>query len=330
MKKMFYLCVAVCLMLCGSACDGTKKFQNVVNVHDKIQVFDPEEVMCSKVATLSVMGDYLIIRDSGDQGKLFHLFDKHNLQYLCSTGDKGQGPGELSGAWSTMYDEARHKFYVPDPNYLKIFSFDIDSLMKDPDYLPTVKQEIKKDDGGNYPLHAIYVNDTLAYGNGIQFYEEKYRYIAMKWNMQTGQLWFNQHHQGKRTYGAYVAYSERHNLLVQSDGAYDELTFLDGDMNLIRYVKGPQWSEERDALSHFGSVDFYNDYIIVEYDGTGWAEGHYARICYVFDIQGNYVKTLNLDYNINTISVDEENDRLYITFIDEIQFGYLDLKGLLP
>ena len=69
MKKMFYLCVAVCLMLCGSACDGTKKFQNVVNVHDKIQVFDPEEVMCSKVATLSVMGDYLIIRDSGDQGK---------------------------------------------------------------------------------------------------------------------------------------------------------------------------------------------------------------------------------------------------------------------
>ena len=68
MKKMFYLCVAVCLMLCGSACDGTKKFQNVVNVHDKIQVFDPEEVMCSKVATLSVMGDYLIIRDLETKG----------------------------------------------------------------------------------------------------------------------------------------------------------------------------------------------------------------------------------------------------------------------
>ena len=330
MKKEVCFIMAVGLLTLCSACRGTEKFQNVVNVHNQIVPFNPEGILCSSSARLSVMGDYLIIQDSRDQGKLYHLLDKRNLQYLCSTGDKGQGPGELSDAWCPMYDEARHKFYVPDPNFKKIFSFDIDSVMKDPDYLPTVKQEMAEGENRRDPISAIFVNDTLAYGKVADFYTgSKYRMISMKWNLQTGQMWLNEHHQGRRTYSN-MAYSPSHNLVVESDGAYDLLTLMDGDMNLMRYIKGPHWSEERDKLYHFGDVAFYEDYIIAEYDGTLWADANLPRICHVFDIDGNYIKTLDFDYNINSISVDEENARLYITFNDEIQFGYLELSDLFP
>jgi hypothetical protein len=57
--------------------------------------------------------------------------------------------------------------------------------------------------------------------------------------------------------------------------------------------------------------------------------GYYDVEPNVFDLDGNYIKTLDVGYRIWRMSVDEDNDRLFFTFDDEIQFGYLDLKGIL-
>ena len=333
MKKVFFLLMAVCLMSCGATGNDTEKFQTqrnkVVNVHDRVQAFDPGDFLFSRVAVLTVMGDYLVIQDSRNQEKLYHLYDRNSLRFLCSTGDKGQGPSELSGPWTPMYDRQRHKFYAVDPNYKKVFSFDIDSMMQNPDYLPVVKQEFVTSDEARSLLPKFYVNDTLTYGQVTEFYtDSRYRLVAMKWNMQTGQLWLNEHHQGRRTYG-YVAYSQWHKLVVESDGAYDLLTLLDDELNLKCYVKGPKWNEKRDNLHHFGAVAIYGDYILALYDGTLWNEANSPRICHVFDLEGNYVKTLDFDYNVHTISIDEEKARMYVSMDDVIQFGYLDLKGIL-
>ena len=116
---------------------------------------------------------------------------------------------------------------------------------------------------------------------------------------------------------------------MECDGAYDLLTIMDGDLNLKCYIKGPKWNEKRDKLYHYRYADFYKNYILALYDGTLWADVNLPRICHVFDIEGNYIKTLDFDSNIITISVDEENDRLYITLDDEIQFGYMDLNEIL-
>ena len=116
---------------------------------------------------------------------------------------------------------------------------------------------------------------------------------------------------------------------VQAFDPGDLLTLLDDELNLKCYVKGPKWNEKRDNLHHFGAVAIYGDYILALYDGTLWNEANSPRICHVFDLEGNYVKTLDFDYNVHTISIDEEKARMYVSMDDVIQFGYLDLKGIL-
>ena len=49
----------------------------------------------------------------------------------------------------------------------------------------------------------------------------------------------------------------------------------------------------------------------------------------VFDINGEYLKTLYIGYKQTGICYDEENHRLILNFDDDIQFGYLDLEGII-
>ncbi len=45
----------------------------------------------------------------------------------------------------------------------------------------------------------------------------------------------------------------------------------------------------------------------------------------VFDINGNYINTLETGYRIINLCYDDRNDRLVMHFDDMIQFGYLTL-----
>ena len=96
-----------------------------------------------------------------------------------------------------------------------------------------------------------------------------------------------------------------------------------------KHIYGPEWNENDDRIQHFLSVAIYKDWIIAAYDGKKSRDYGMPLICHVFDLEGNYVKTLDVGYKIWRISVDEANDRLYFSFQDIYQFGYLDLKDIL-
>ena len=49
----------------------------------------------------------------------------------------------------------------------------------------------------------------------------------------------------------------------------------------------------------------------------------------IFDKEGNYIQTLETAYQVSDFCYDQEKNRLLINFNDEIQFGYLDMEGLL-
>ena len=50
---------------------------------------------------------------------------------------------------------------------------------------------------------------------------------------------------------------------------------------------------------------------------------------HVFDLKGNYQQTLDVGYKMRQCTYDKTHHRLFMVFNDEIQFGYLDLKGIL-
>ncbi|MDR3309440.1 MAG: 6-bladed beta-propeller, partial [Tannerella sp.] len=62
---------------------------------------------------------------------------------------------------------------------------------------------------------------------------------------------------------------------------------------------------------------------------TNSEKDSYATKFFVFDLTGEYIQTIETGYRIGSFRFDKENNRLIMVFDDEIQFGYLELDGLL-
>lgn len=309
--------------------DKTQKSRdNVVVVKDNVKSFEPDSVLISDFSYIKVLGDYVVIPDLKSSEKLVHIFEKNTLSYIASTGDLGQGPGEIASIAAIAYDMENDCLQVVDYGSKNIYSFNVDSVKANPRYLPTVKQKLH-DDVFTYEYH--FLNDTLCYGSFI--IPNRYRSNEMKigkWNMLTGgvQLHDSEHPATSENVVVYD-YSGKHDLIVECSNKFDLINIFDGQLDLKARIYGPEWEESGDNKQHFLSVVIYKDWIIAAYDGKDRQTGSMPTICHVFDLEGNYIKTLDIGYKIWRMSVDEDNDRLYFSFQDDFQFGYLDLKGIL-
>ena len=79
---------------------------------------------------------------------------------MASTAYVGQGPNEITVMGHIGIDEERHCFYVSDHGKQKIYSYDIDSVFANSDYVPTVKTEMNMT---RFPDKYQYINDTLFF-----------------------------------------------------------------------------------------------------------------------------------------------------------------------
>ena len=330
--NFIFVCSIGMLVISCQHTDSLEKTQNsrnkVVNVKDNIKLIEPDSVMISDFSYIKVLGDYAVIPDLKSSKKLVHLFDKNTMAYIASTGDLGQGPGEISSIAGVAYDNDRDCLQVVDYGSKNIYSFDLDSVKMDPSYLPTVKQKLRND---ILPYEYHFLSDTLSYGAFISLDESQSGSMKIgKWNMLTGEVQLHNHEHPAISGNAVVYdYSNKHDLIAECSNKYDLINIFDGQLNLKSRIYGPQWEENGDKKQHFLSVVFYRDWIITAYDGKRTSEGGMPMICHVFDLKGNYVKTLDIGYKIWRMSVDEDLSRLYFSFQDAYQFGYLDLKGIL-
>lgn len=305
-----------------------KSRDNVVIVKDNIKYFEPDSVLISDFSYIKVLGDYVVIPDLNSSEKLVHIFEKNTLSYIASTGDLGQGPGEIASIAAIAYDIENDCLQVVDYGSKNIYNFNVDSVKMNPCYLPTIKQKLRND-VFTYEYH--FLNDTLCYGSFIIY--NGYRSNDMKigkWNMLTGDVQLHQaEHPATSENIVQYDYSNKHDLIVECSNNYDLINSFDSDLNLKKRIYGPEWEENGDNKQHFLSVVIYKDWIIASYDGKDRQTDSMPTICHVFDLEGNYIKTLDIGYKIWRMSVDEDNARLYFSFQDEFQFGYLDLKGIL-
>ena len=81
-------------------------------------------------------------------------------------------------------------------------------------------------------------------------------------------------------------------------------------------------------MNTFGDVMITPNHILATYSGDKWANAEKHKI-HVFDLKGNYQQTLDIGYKMRQCTYDKAHHRLFMVFNDEIQFGYLDLKGIL-
>lgn len=321
------------LLLMASACtsqtEGDKHQSSrdkVIDVKSEIKEIDTGNVLIGNGANIALSHKYLIIYEHRAYDKAIHLFDKTKFQHITSTGTIGQGPDEITNMGTVLIDDPQHKIYVMDHGKHKILSYDIDSIIAMPD---TYKHQTKTSIGSKqFPSNPIYINDTLSYARIIiPTSSNTFDQMIGKWNMLTGEIkTIGEKHAEIRQKRSFMDVSIEKGIIVETYINHDLINIQDLDGNNLCYVYGPKWPTK--GLETFGKPLITPLNILVPYSGETWATAKTRQI-HIFDLKGNYEKTLNIGYNITHCCYDETNHRLIFSFDDDIQFGYLDLKSII-
>lgn len=183
------------LMVLGLSCTQPpvqEKYQKsrdkMVDVKDKVVEIGTGDVLVGNNNLLYVLGDYLIVVEYSWTAidKIVHLFDRFTYKPVLSTVNKGQGPGEIANPGVLIMNERKGCFYFPDNARMKLYTYVLDSLLADPDYIPEVKCSFPED---RVPSDVVYVSDTLCIGGTVvPIGTNDFKTAVGCWNMQTGKV----------------------------------------------------------------------------------------------------------------------------------------------
>lgn len=99
MSRLLYILFIVTCWSCMDSSE-TEKLQNtrntIINVREKLQKIEIEDVLIGGVNRLQLLGDYLIIGDYSSYDQLIHIFNKKDFSYVTSTVPRGEGPHEIT------------------------------------------------------------------------------------------------------------------------------------------------------------------------------------------------------------------------------------------
>ncbi len=187
-----------------------------------------------------------------------------------------------------------------------------------------------------FPDSYIYLNDSLSIGVIIEP-TGSYGFIPAigKLNMETGEVNLMKYTTNPKVKVKRIGFdmSLKHGIYVESYRPHDLMTICTLDGELKYNIYGPRWDTETHSIDYFGPVKFCNNRIVALYSGEKSFTKDMKSIeptkFMIFDLEGNYIRTLETGYQILYFCFDNDNNRIIMCFNDEIQFGYLDLEDLL-
>ena len=336
MRQKKCLVQLLCLFLitsCGTKGNEVEKVQSsrnsVLDVSDRVKEINTGDVLIGASSRMYVGDGYWMVADHKAYDKMIHVFGNEDYNHLFSVGQLGQGPYEITRLGDIGIDNVRKKFYVSDHGKMKIFSYDIETLMKDPDsYQHEVKLEMKKN---MFPSTYHYVSDTLSYARVIKpTSNNSFRQDIAKWNMVTGEMTPMEYsHPAIKNKRSIFAMSMEKGFYVEAYLQHDLLSICDLDGRLITNIYGPDWNGGgKSDISTFGDVMVTPDYIIVSYSGGSYYESDFPTKLFVFDLDGDYLKTLDVKLRMTGCCYDYKSNRIVMSFDEDIQFGSLDLDNV--
>ena len=302
---------AVCLFLLIVSCWGcsssstTEKHQgkrdNITNVHDQIKEIVIEDVLINNYSRVQIIDKYLFIKDHKSADEFIHIFDKDNFKYITSTALRGQGPREIGRIGHIAEDKVNRKFYVWDAVKYKIFSFDLDSVIFDPAYLPVEKIKMSKE---VFPNEYTYINDTLSIGVTIMpIGDSNFIPLVGKINMKTGEIKHMNYTINPDVKKKRIGFgiSIEHGIYVEAYMPHDLMTICSLDGELKYNIYGPNWDTDTHGIDHFVDVAFCNNRIVATYSREKSFKDRktvFPTKFIIFDLDGNYLKTLETEYQI--------------------------------
>ena len=317
MKKLILLIPAIIFWSCSSNTD-TEKYQNnrnnIINVKDKIQEINFKDVITSWASRLFIINDYLLVTDGRSFENLLNVFDKNTFKHISSFIERGQGPGEIANMGFTGINEGDNVIYISDHGKQRIFEYKLDSALNNPLYLPTEKMIMNNT---QFPHWYQYINDTLSMGVMIEpIGNNGFRHSVAKFNISTGEIktmpYTNPKIDMKRVCSAL---SMEHGLYVECYHFQDLISIIDIDGNLICNIYGKQIDiSTKNRLSYYKKVIIIDDKILTIY---GEGKNSYSDTekgsptqFLIFNINGDYIQTLETEYHIMDFCYDKDNNRI--------------------
>lgn len=270
MSRLLYILFIVTYWSCMDSSE-TEKLQNtrntIINVREKLQKIEIEDVLIGGVNRLQLLGDYLIIGDYSSYDQLIHIFNKKDFSYVTSTAPRGEGPHEITNMGHIGIDEVHRKFYVSDHGKQKIFSYDLDSVLVNKSYLPQVKAKM---DEKLFPDKYQYISDTLCIGRVIEpIGNNDFKPFVATWNMHTGKIELMKYEHPKIEKKRMVfAVSMEYGIYIECYCNHDLMTICNLDGDLKYNIYGPNWGDQRSRnIDYYGNALFCNDKILVSFSG---------------------------------------------------------------
>ena len=330
MKVYFYI---LFLLFCFASCstkDPNGIYQssrdNIIDVKDKIHEISTEDHPLGSMTLPIVADDYLVVGDYLATDMKMSIYDIEHFKNIKSFGPYGPGPYEYTILGTMSWNKFTKELLVFDSGKLLLYSYNIDSILNEVDYNPTIKMEL---DTLQFPNDYNFINDSIAYGafiavDGINKFHKLTGYI----NVNTGkiEIFKYKHPEIKRTLFGTAVYPEG-NIFAEIHGQRDLISIFDLDGNLIHNIYGPQWSKD-DLCCYWGGL-FTKDYLIAAYEGNIYEEHKFPTKLFVFNHNGDYLATLETGYRIYRFCYDSKHNRIIFCFDDTIQLGYLNLDEVL-
>lgn len=313
-----------------------KKRNNCINISDRI--IDIKTDVLFGNSFLDIFEDILIVTEvmpRGDKG--IHLFNKNTFKYITSTAIIGKGPGEVTQQGRIGVDLKNRALWVSDHGKRVLWYFPLDSILINPQFKPSIKKDLYNE---LFMVRFSFLNDSLALGKAVHVINHHSFDMAMaKLNIitnKTEKYGYEHPEAVGDNSNSFFKLSVNNNIYVNCYINCDLLTICDLKGNLKYNVYGPGWGKKNKRRhDYFCGVDVIKNLIVTGFiddvsfilDVNKRLQGNSPSKFLIFDIQGNYLKTLETKSNFSYFCVDEENSRVIVYFNGrENPLGYFTLN----
>lgn len=305
---------------------------NVLDVSGFVTAIQIDTPLFSNLTRPYTFDKYLVLADPHSEEHQIYFFDKKDFSLIAKTGTHGEAPDEITSLGELIADNAHQQLYASDYGKMQMFRYELDSILFSKDYRPQEKIDINKT---SVPVMVSYAADTLCYACCLTANPgEHFQESIVTWNMRNGEIkpLIKGHPKVERKRMRY-AVSEENNLIAVSYDHHDLLAIYNLEGDLKYYIYGPNWNDKTsNAMIHYyAGIVVCNNRIIVGYSGEkNKISGNISvRKLLVYDLDGNYIKTLDTGHNVILFVYDPDYNRIIMALDEEPQFAYLELNELL-
>ncbi|TAJ11009.1 hypothetical protein DMA11_18405 [Marinilabiliaceae bacterium JC017] len=341
--KFLFFCIGILLLI--SCQDGNtgksikfKEDRNVsVNFESKIVDIDIKQIL--GFGNFCIVDSFFVFNDfKTNIGNVIHLFNKNNFQYYRSCGALGKGPGEITRLGASNVNLDHSGFWVQDYGKQVSWLFPLDSIVKNNNFLPTVKIPFSND---LFMDKMEIINNVTALGLAVKplsvsSAEMRFAKLDLTTNKVSE---YGYEHEGinkKRTYSSFCV-DKKNGRFIRVYNRVDLITVCDFNGDLICNIYGPNWGVEKTIRQkYYDGVQSYKGGFIASYLGGNakdMSEEYGLRVNYpskllIFNSNGHYTKTIVVGQQFSSFVVDEENGRVVMFFENrENPFGYIMLES---